>query len=71
MFWYKDKTRTTGSFTQKNQFVSTFRAAAKAGENPTIKTKKHNEFNSGLLKRHNKTKESHVVSMCLPLSRLF
>jgi len=32
---------------------------------------KNEEFNSGLLKRYNKTKENHVISMYLPLSGLF
>ena len=70
MFWYKDKTQTNDSFTEESEFVSTS-TTAKAGESPTIKTKKNDKFNSGLLKRYNKTKESHVVSMYLPLSRLF
>ena len=36
-----------------------------------LKQKKNYEFNSGLLKRYNKTKRKHVVSIYVPLSKLF
>ena len=70
MFSYKDKTQTIGSFTQESEFIITFKAAAKVGENPTFKANKNDELNSALFKKHNKTKECHVASIYLSLSRL-
>jgi len=45
IFCYKDRTPTIGSFAQHSKIVSTFKADAKAGGNPTINTKKNDEFN--------------------------
>ena len=59
------------SFIAENEFGSTFTYSIAGGGNITIK--QNNTFNIGLytFTRSNKTKEIHVVSMCLPVSRLF
>ena len=69
IFWYKDETKSVDSFKAENEFEITFTPVAACGE--TIKTKRNNASNSGLFKRFNKTKESHMVSTILPLSRFF
>jgi len=69
MFWFEDKIQSFGSYKAENEFESTFAPVAAGGG--TITAKRNNAFNSSLFKRFNKTKESYVVGMYLPLSRLF
>ena len=70
MFRYENKIQSNNLFKAENEFESTFTPAV-AGGGGIISIKRNDAFNSGLFKRLNKTKESHVVSMYLPLSGLF
>ena len=70
MLGCEDKIISNDSYEAENEFESTV-APAEAGGGGTITIKRNYAFNCDLFKILNKTKESHVASMYLPLSLLF